>query len=364
MNRIRKLLVLSVLVAAAALAAPFSKAQAGEQKSRYGLWVLDYEWVSEFQGKSITKGGVRSPRALIADRQLNAPVGIAWDGSGDLWLSFQYISMGEILKLTPKQVSALASGRNVKPAVLLQNVRENYPFNSPSEIGFDSEGDLWVMDGAVSSLLEFTPDEIAVSGAPAPAVVIQAGVLTTPDRIRFDASNNLWVDWPGVDQNTGVDEICRFSPADRTLSGPPNPSLILDMPSDVSIADLAFDLAGNLWVTAGTLEAPDVLMEIPADQIAGTGEITVSPAITLTLLDFAQSSCFSYDSLDFDSAGALWVSGTPSVSGCANFQKLAKYLPGQLTSSASISATVLVRPDRRGTNLDRPHLIRVGPTVR
>jgi hypothetical protein len=168
--------------------------------------------------------------AAIADRQLNAPVGIAWDASGDLWLSFQYISMGEIVKLTPKQVSALVSGRNVTPAVLLQNVREYYPFNSPSRIGFDSQGDLWVMDGATYSLLEFTPDEIAVSGAPAPALVIQSNFLTNLFDMRFDASNNLWVVSTGLGQVSGVEEVCRFAPADRASSGPPNPNLILDMP--------------------------------------------------------------------------------------------------------------------------------------
>jgi hypothetical protein len=364
MKRIGELLVLSALVAAVAVAASISRAQAGKQKSGYGLWVLNYAWVSEFQGRRITRSGVRHPRALIADQQLNAPVGIAWDGSENLWLSFEYASMGEIVKLTPKQVSRLASGRNVKPAVLLQNVREYYPFNNPSEIGFDSEGDLWVMDQGVSSLTEFTPDEIAVSGAPAPAVVIQANVFANPWRMRFDASNNLWVIWPGLGQVSGVEEICRFSPTDRTSSGPPNPSLILDMPSDTGASDLAFDSAGNLWIAGGTVEVPDTLMEFPANQITGSGEFSVSPAITLTLPDFAQPPCFSYNSLDFDPAGAVWVSGSPDVSGCAKFQKLAEYLPGQLTSSASILAAVVLRANRRSINLDLPHMVRVGPPIR
>lgn len=364
MSRTRALLVVTALTAAFAVAAPRSNAQASKRNSGYGLWVLNYSWVSEFQGKSLAKGGVRHPRSRIGDRQLNAPVGIAWDSSQDLWLSFEYASMGEIVKLTPKQVKRLGSGRNVKVAVLLQDVHEYYPFNDPSEIGFDSDGDLWVLDQYVGSLTEFSPDQIAVSGAPTPAVVIQTNSISNPWRMRFDASDNLWVVWPGLGQVSGVEEICRFSPGDRASSGPPNPSLILDIPSDTGVSDLAFDYAGNLWIAGGTTQLPDTLMEFPASQLSGSGEVSVSPAITLALSDFAQPPCFSHISLDFDPAGAVWVSGSPSVSGCGGFEKLAEYLPGQLTSSAAISAAVILRANRRQTNLDLPHLVRVGPPIR
>lgn len=367
MTRSHRYSSVCMLTAVLVIAVSASAAQAQKGKGpNYGLWVLNTFFISEFQGNALVKGGVRGPRVLFGVRDLNAPVGIAWDNEQNLWLSFQDPSRGEIVRLTPRQVQALASGQGVKDVVLLQDSKSYYPFNDPTNIGFDKEGDLWVVDGAISSLMKFTPDQIVVSGAPTPAVWIRAGLFVEPSRMRFDSSDNLWVEWPKIGQVSGVDELVRFSPQDRTASGPPNPSLILDIPTSFGVNDFAFDGKGNLWIANVTATSPfETIVElimVPEDQIAGSGELPLSPAITIVLPEFAQRPCVDDVSIDFDPFGALWVSGSPGETDCNQFEQVDKFTPEQLISSGNATSAVRLRPNRRETNFRGPR-IRVGPPI-
>ena len=354
-------------VLVAAVSASAAQAQKGKGPD-YGLWVLNTFFITEFQGTDLVKGGVRKPRILFGVRDLYTPVGIAWDNQQNLWLSFDDIG-GEIVRLTPRQVQALSSGHGVKVqnVVLLQDSMSYYPFYDPSDIGFDKEGNLWVIDSPISSLMEFTPDQIATSGAPTPAVWIRAGRFIEPAKMRFDASDNLWVEWQiGQPSGVDVDELARFSPKDRTASGPPNPSLILDIPLSNGLDDFAFDGQGNLWIANASATSPFETVEltmVPQDQIAGSGEITVSPTITIGLPEFAQGLCVDYLTLDFDPLGALWVSGSPDVTDCNQFEQVDEFTPEQLISSGTATSSVRLRPNRRETNFRAPHLVRVGPAI-
>jgi hypothetical protein len=351
-----------MLAAVLVTAVSTSAAQAQKQKvSKYGVWVLNTIFVSEFQGNALVKGGVPGPSILFGVRGLLTPAGIAWDNEKNLWLSFNYPDMGEIVRLTPRQVGILASGGGVKDVILLQDSKSSHPFVDPTQIEFDQEGDLWVLD---ADLLEFTPDEIAASGAPTPAVEIGEGIFVEPYRMRFDSSDNLWVEWPNLGKVTGVDEVVRFSPSDRAMSGPPNPSLILDLAASIGVSDFAFDGGGNLWIAAENQVTPaeeiDELIMIPADQIAGSGEIAASPAITIQLPEFTQSVLVDDLSIDFDPVGALWVAGTGTS---PKLNQVDKFTPEQLTASGSATSTVRLRENRSETNFRAPHSIRVGPRV-
>jgi hypothetical protein len=357
-------------VLVAAVSASAAQAQKGKAPG-YGLWVLNTFFITEFQGNDIVKGGVRNPRILFGVRDLNTPVGIAWDKEQNLWLSFDDPSRGEIVKLTPRQVRALSSDQGVKVqnVVLLQDSKsKSYdPFSDPTQIGFDKEGDLWVMDSPASSVMEFTPDQIGASGAPTPAVRLRAGPFIEPGKMRFDASDNLWVEWE-IGQVPGDDELVRFSPEDRTASGPPNPSLIVDIPLNPGVdEDFAFDGSGNLWIANVTsttsLDRIVELLMVPQDQIAGSGEITASPAITIVLPEFAQRPCLDDVSIDFDPFGALWVSGSPQESDCNQFEQADKFTPEQLISSGNAISAVRLRPNRGLTNFRSPR-VRVGPPIR
>lgn len=358
----------AVCMLAAVLVAAVSASAAQAQKGKgpaYALWVLNTFFITEFQGNALVKGGVRNPRVLFGVKDLNTPVGIAWDNEQNLWLSFDDPSVGEIVRLTPRQVKALSSGQGVKDVVLLQDSKSYYPFNDPTQIGFDKEGDLWVIDGPISSLMKFTPDQIGASGAPTPAVWIRAGLFIEPSKMRFDSSDNLWVEWQ-VGQVSGVGGLVRFSPTDRTASGPPTPSLILDVPPSFNIDDFAFDANGNLWianVTATTpIETVVELVMVSQDQIAGSGEIPLSPSITIVLPEFAQRPCLDDVSIDFDPFGALWVSGSPGETDCNQFEQVDEFTPEQLMSSGNATSTVRLRPNRRDTNFRAPR-IRVGPPI-
>ena len=108
---------------------------------------------------------------------------------------------------------------------------------------FNGAGDLWVANQ--SAIVEFTPSQLASTGNPTPAVTIQNG--NDPSGVAFDSAGDLW-----VTQFSGG--VVEYTPSQLTASGNPTPAVSL---SGADLDDpwgLAFDSSGNLWVggyTAG-----------------------------------------------------------------------------------------------------------------
>jgi hypothetical protein len=364
MTRSHNVTILLMLAAALLLPAAVCSAQTRAEKGPgYGLWVLNEFYVSEFQSKALVRDGAPRARLAFGLRSLDMPLGIAFDGSQNLWLSFDAPSMGEIIRLTPRQVQALASGHEVKRTLLLQNKQSYYPFNDPTTIRFDNDGDLWVMDSAISSIMEFTPDQLIASGDPTPSVWIRAGLFVAPWKMRFDSLDNLWVDWPGIGQASQVHEFCRFSPADRSASGPPTPGLIVDMPASLAVDDFGFDSQGNLWISEPAAEPPQALHMVPVDNLVGSGEIFAAPTISINLTQLGAVGCPDDEVLDFDPNGSLWVAGSPANSGCSQGDQVLEFSADSLTASGSITSSVGIHANRRHTNIWAPNQILFGPSI-
>jgi hypothetical protein len=122
-------------------------------------------------------------------------------------------------------------------------------------------------------------------------------------------------------------EIWKFAPADRTASGPANPSLTVTLSDQFYPIDFAFDSAGDMWIAALTLIGDGVEM-FSASDLAGSG--TTSPSVeTIISSTFGHvaagaSSCLS--GIDFDSSRSLWVSvGNPAVGACAAVAQVATF---------------------------------------
>ena len=84
-------------------------------------------------------------------------------------------------------------------------------------MAFDSSGDLWVANYNSSTLVEYTPDELA-TGAPTPAITIspdRSGSLDAPDDLAFDPSGDLWV------ANYNSNTVVEYSPGRFTQSRGP-----------------------------------------------------------------------------------------------------------------------------------------------
>jgi hypothetical protein len=177
--------------------------------------------------------------------------------------------------------------------------------------------------------------------------------------MRFDSSDNLWIE-------SNLQQLWKFAPSDRSASGAPNPSLIVNMPDSLGVIDFAFDSSGNLWL-AGALPAigslPSVIKMISAADLGGSGEVSPPAAVTIT------SSAFGIENaglggtclggIDFDHSGNLWVSAH-----CDPDTHLIEFGPSQLSIGGDLEASVTIGQNSTKTNLVFPGPIRFGPVVK
>jgi hypothetical protein len=340
-------------------------AAAKTKAKQQGLWVGGEKYFSEFQGKALIKGG--TPRANLAfgSTVYFAPLSIAFDGHQNFWAVFSGINdnlPAPALELTRGELAALKAGNLVQPKVIISRQgNSTAPFSVPESIGFDAAGDLWVIDGG-QQIVELLASQIKKSGGPTPTVSITSA-NAIPTKLRFDGSDNLWVvEFQLPFDVTKPAQMWRFAPADRTSSGPANPSLIVNLPLDFVPADFAFDASGNLWLAGNNLFGDSIEMFAAAD-LAGTGEISPTIGVSINSPAFGSShDCLG--GLDFDVSGDLWVSvGSESCSSGAVPGQLIEFTPAQLSTGGNLTPSLTIRENKQGTNLFIPGPLRFGPAV-
>lgn len=331
-----------------------------------GLWVGGTAFFSEFQGKALKHSG--TPRANLAfgSNVFFDPTSMIFDAHHNLWIGFSGVvgnAGAPVLEISAADIAALASGLGVKPAVIIRyaSTLKVQAFVVPRSLAFDAAGDLWVSDGDVNGFVEFKPRQIAHSGAPPASIFISAPDFF-PGVMRFDGANNLWVaqfELPGTPQ-----QLLRFAPADRAASGPPVPSLTINLPDSLAPQDLAFDSAGNLWV-AGSSAHGDALEMFTAADLSGSGETAPTAATTITSSAFGvlsgSGSCLG--GIDFDHLGDLWVSVGANNDQCEAAQQVVEFTPGQLGMGGALTPSVVIGQNKRKTNLITPGPVRFGPTL-
>src|SRR5207237_8409485 len=104
-------------------------------------------------------------------------------------------------------------------------------------------------DNPVHVIYRYTAAQLAVSGSPPPAFVLTAAdSLLNPTGIAFDAAGNLWV------TNNGRSNLLAFTPAQLAGTGPLEPNVVIHSnAASLSIPlGLAFEEDGSLWVVGGT----------------------------------------------------------------------------------------------------------------
>ena len=207
-------------------------------------WATNYEnsTVVEYSKAGLAAGGAPTPVVTLtsdADDSLDRPTGLAFDPAGDLWVA--NLGSNTLVEYTASQ---LASGGAQTPAVTLTSDGSN-SIDSPYFIAFDAAGDLWVPDYGASTLVEFTPAELAASGDPTPAATISpdsSGSLAGLTSVSFDPAGDLWT-------ATSYNEtLLEYAPSQLT-TGTPSPVNKLSGSEFSDPADAAFDSAGDLWVT-------------------------------------------------------------------------------------------------------------------
>jgi len=282
------------------------------------LWGDSFEAVGYARSQLLTSGSPTPDVSLAGTTNLGE--GIAFDGEGNMWVS----DMGGYLYRY--DAASLASSGAPTPAVTIDATA----YGSLAGLAFDASGNLWTADFMGNRVLGYSPAQLAVSGAPAAAVVIStnSGSLTWPVGIAFDAGGNLWV------SNLFANTVVRFSSAQLAVTGSPVPTATLSA-SGGSLAEpyqLAFDADGNLWVS--NISTPNTVVRFDAAQLAGSGSPT--PAATIA----GSSLGVGIAGIAFDASGALWVAANNGLGATSEIRRFTN--PGALTGSAAPTASVII----------------------
>ena len=221
---------------------------------------------------------------------LNGPRGLAFDNSGNLYVS-NFFSNGTIFKITPDgTVSTFASG-----------------LNTPRGLAFDNSGNLYVANWSNSTISKITP-EGSVS------LFVSSG-LNGPVGLAFDNSGNLYV------TNIGDGTISKITP-ERTVS---------TFASELNGPwGLAFDNNGNLYVanwsngtiskitpdgstvsTFATITSPQFLaFDNIGNLYTGTENnklFVISSSGVTQELTIADSALYDVEGIAFDNNGNLYA---------------------------------------------------------
>ncbi|HXW82656.1 MAG TPA: NHL repeat-containing protein, partial [Acidimicrobiales bacterium] len=296
------------------------------------LWVTNFtnSTVVEFTASQLSTSGSPAPSVTLSPSasSLSEPVGLAFGTSGDLWVT--NVGNSTVVEFTPTQLAATGSPT---PNVVISSTGTSLDY--PYSLAFDSLGDLWVGNFSNNTVVEFTTTQLTATGAPAPNVTISTNPgdsLDGPVGLIFASSGNLWA------ENYNGDTIVEFTASQLATNGSPNPDVTLFATTSLDQPHgLAFDSSGDLWVA----NYPDsTIIEFTPSEIA-TGSPT--PNVTLTSTAGSLSGPLG---LAFDSSGDLWVS---------NFDQntVAEFTPAQLATSGSPTPNVTLS-STAGNSLDSP----------
>ncbi|MCL6527258.1 MAG: hypothetical protein K6T57_10290 [Thermaceae bacterium] len=189
-------------------------------------------------------------------------------------------------------------------ASLLGSTATQSPTVSAGTIGlrdltFDQDGNLWGIGGTTAdpNLVRYPASVLGTSGSKTSDRSINIsdiGCLPGPARLAFDGAGNLWVSVPCANK------VVRISAAQLSASGSVTPGVEITGLSGPE--GLAFDSAGNLWIAnAGA----DRVVKFNASRL---GTNTSGPDLTLQ----SQTPSPVINTLDanllaFDASGNLWV---------------------------------------------------------
>ena len=295
-----------------------------------------------------------------SQNRLRAPVTIAFDTTGNLWVS----DFGNSRVLEFK--SPFTSGMSASVVIGQPNFTARLdatPQNSlsfPAGLTFDPSGNLWVADTGNNRVLKFAPpfsDGMQVSLVIGQRDFTSYDYLTTqsglsgPTSVAFDPWGDLWVA-DGYNNRT-----LEFA---EPFSNGMAASLVIGQSSFTASADctasqrsvcapvgVAFDSWGNLWVTSGQdsriLEfAPPFASGMSASWVIGQPDFTSAAGATSGSRLLLNGIGIDLTNVAFDQSGNLWVGDTENnrVLEFASKSGAAAVVP-EFPSIAGVSALML-----------------------
>jgi hypothetical protein len=254
--------------------AEFGAPQGVTFDSMGNLWVMDPQAningamtpallkFSSTQLSQLATTNAPAPVAIITSTDLAFPQQSVFDKQGNQWVSDH--NNNTILVFTSAQL-AMTGTNSLMPAVVLSSAA----FNGPLGIAFDGAGNLWVANnggvpGANNAMSPVGTTIVEFAAAHLPTVST-TGMLTpqlTPDitltddgngsvqgpwELAFDATGNLW----SSNANTPF-TLVEFAKANLTASGTPTPAITISpmtvngTPTLNATNGLCFDNAGDI----------------------------------------------------------------------------------------------------------------------
>ncbi len=239
------------------------------------------------RGSGAARAGLSVVAAVaLIGGMLAASVAVATTGSGAatpaVATTATPVNTMYVLNLTSSSISSFAPGAtgNVAPTSTVSGVGTT--LNTPYYMALDPSGNVWVANFAANTIVEYTQAQLAVGGAPAPTVTLTATAnsIDGPSYLAFDRAGDLWV----TNQAPTTGSVVEFTPSQLAASGAPTPKVTITSNGSGSInipGSLAFDGQGNLWVgnDTSTSSTSNIVSFTPA-QLSVSGNPT--PAVTLS----------------------------------------------------------------------------------
>jgi len=260
---------------------------------------------------------------------LRAPYGVAFDSSGDLWVSDA--GNNRVLEFKPPFSTGMAASLVIGQSNFTGEAYSNTAtgFWAPTALAFDSSGNLWVADFVNSRVLEFSAP--FSSGMAASLVLGQADYTSdvfgttqnafwAPSGLAFDNAGSLWV------SDSGNNRVLEFIAPFTTGM---NASLVLGQSSFTASTStcaatqsavcspmgVSFDEWGNLWATDTqnnrVLEfSPPFSTGMNATSVLGQPDFkSGSPSTTAAGLSLYLNA-IGLTAPAFDKSGNLWIGDT------------------------------------------------------
>lgn len=190
----------------------FSLPQTGTFDAGGNLWVTDFgrNAVYEYTPSQLAAGGFNlTPNVqLSANPAFNGPIGVAFDASGNLWVS-NYTSNTIDEFAATALPTAFGSIVTLAPNIVLQS--NGSSIANPWGLAFDKSGNLWSSNAATATntVVSFAKTAIVASGKPSVLTISPANdqgnaTLAAPNGLAFDSQGDLAIVSSGVPYGVAV----------------------------------------------------------------------------------------------------------------------------------------------------------------
>jgi hypothetical protein len=323
-----------------------------------GLWVANEDSPTLVELQSELKGSKHSHHILDDSADLDGASTVAFQG-GNLWVT--NFNVNTITEFSGSEVGSLKTHSD--PAAVVTISEDGGGFlNGPEGIVFDSSNNMGVgaEDGQV--VLEYTPAQYAASGNPTPNVILNGDTFSfgSPSHLAFDSAGNLWVTDEDINNgNGGSGEIFRYNKSQITglSAGMHNidPAFGIAWSQSGEPETIAFDGHNNMWVADGQ---DNEVYQFAANQLAGTGlGQNLTPPIVLDSKNIGGTCPDSLNSpygVAVNQNGNLLVSNANGAGGCRG--SVVEFSAGKITSSGTPKPKVVI-----SGNMNVPNALTIQP---